>query len=127
MIPTILKKGERRSYLFSREESRLHVQVQGDRAEAEFWLDPISNSLRTTVSVGGPSQRPFDSFGSTKMKSAQRGKGTSAVQVTNVSANGFWLRLDAEKVFVEFKQFSRFRKAAIGPWLNVERPALHRL
>jgi len=40
MSPTIFKKGGLRFYFFSREESRLHVHVQGDRAEAKFWLDP---------------------------------------------------------------------------------------
>jgi hypothetical protein len=62
-----------------------------------------------------------------KMKSAQRGKRTSAVEVTNVSASGFWLLLDAEEVFVEFKQFPWFKEAAIGQLLNVERPAPHHL
>ena len=61
------------------------------------------------------------------MKSAQRGKSTSAVEVTNVSGNGFWLLLDTEEVFVEFKQFPWFKEAAIGQLLNVERPATHHL
>jgi len=61
------------------------------------------------------------------MKSAQRGRRTSAVEVTNVSGNGFWLLLDAEEVFVEFKQFPWFKEAAIGQLLNVERPAAHHL
>ena len=44
------------------------------------------------------------------MKSAQRGKRISAVEVTNVSGNGFWLLIDAEEVFVEFKQFTPHAK-----------------
>ena len=40
MSPTIFKKGGLRFYFFSREESRLHVHVQGGRAEAKYWLDP---------------------------------------------------------------------------------------
>ena len=48
------------------------------------------------------------------MKSAQRGKSTSAVEVTNVSGNGFWLLLDTEEVFVEFKQFPWFKDASIA-------------
>ena len=62
-----------------------------------------------------------------KMKSAQRGKRTSAVEVTNVSGNGFWLLLDTEEVFVEFKQFPWFKDASIGQLLNVQRPAPHHL
>jgi Protein of unknown function (DUF2442) len=61
------------------------------------------------------------------MKSAQRGKPTSAVEVTNVSGNGFWLLLDAEEVFVEFKQFPWFKNASIAQLLHVERPATHHL
>ena len=61
------------------------------------------------------------------MKSAQRGKSTSAVEVTNVSGNGFWLLLDTEEVFVEFKQFPWFREASISQLLKVSRPAPHHL
>ena len=61
------------------------------------------------------------------MKSAQRGKSTSAVEVTNVSGNGFWLLLDGDELFVEFKQFPWFRDASIGQLLNVSRPAPHHL
>jgi len=61
------------------------------------------------------------------MKSAQRGKSTSAVEVTNVSGNGFWLLLDTEEVFVEFKQFPWFKEASIAQLLHVSRPAPHHL
>lgn len=61
------------------------------------------------------------------MKSAQRGGSTSAVEVTNVSGNGFWLLLDTEEVFVEFKQFPWFKEASIAQLLNVSRPAPHHL
>jgi hypothetical protein len=61
------------------------------------------------------------------MKSAPRGKNTSAVEVTNVSSSGFWLLLGAEEVFVEFKKFPWFKDATIGQLLNVERPAPHHL
>src|SRR6185295_14307293 len=62
-----------------------------------------------------------------KMRSAQRGKSTSAVEVTNVSANGFWMLLDGEELFLEFKRFPWFREATIGQILKVERPARHHL
>src|SRR5258706_12272015 len=61
------------------------------------------------------------------MKSAQRGKSTSAVEVTNVSGNGLWLLLDTEEVFVEFKQFPWFKEASIAQLLKVSRPAPHHL
>jgi len=61
------------------------------------------------------------------MKFAQRGKSTSAVEVTNISGNGFWLLLDTEEMFVEFKQFPWFKEASIGQLLHVSRPAPHHL
>ena len=61
------------------------------------------------------------------MRSAQRGRSTSAVEVTNVSGNGFWLLLDGDELFVQFKQFPWFQEAAIGQLLNVERPSPHHL
>ena len=61
------------------------------------------------------------------MRSAQRGKSTSPVEVTNVSANGLWLLLDGDELFVAFKNFPWFRDASIGQLLNVERPAAHHL
>jgi hypothetical protein len=38
--PTIFRERGLRFYFFSREETRLHVHVQGDRGEAKFWLEP---------------------------------------------------------------------------------------
>lgn len=61
------------------------------------------------------------------MRSAPRGKSTSAVEVTNVSGNGFWLLLDGDELFVAFKHFPWFRDASIGQLLNVDRPAAHHL
>jgi hypothetical protein len=40
MSPTIFRERGLRFYFFSREETRLHVHVQGDRGEAKFWLEP---------------------------------------------------------------------------------------
>jgi len=56
------------------------------------------------------------------MRSAPRGKRTSAVEVTNVSPHGFWLLLDQREVFVPFKEFPWFRDATISQIVNVERP-----
>ncbi|MDK9702210.1 MAG: DUF4160 domain-containing protein [Sulfuritalea sp.] len=40
MSPTIFREGGFRFYFFSREESRMHVHVQGQNGEAKFWLEP---------------------------------------------------------------------------------------
>ena len=61
------------------------------------------------------------------MRSAPRGRSTSAVEVTNISGNGFWLLLDGDELFVAFKHFPWFRDASIGQVLNVERPAAHHI
>ncbi len=56
------------------------------------------------------------------MTSARRGKHTSDVEVTNVSARGFWILLDDRELFLPFRRFPWFRRAAIDHLLNVERP-----
>ena len=61
------------------------------------------------------------------MRSATRGKNISGAEVTNVSANGFWLLLSGEELFVEFRQFPWFKDASIGQLLQVERPSPHHL
>jgi hypothetical protein len=40
MSPTIFRDGSYRFYFFSREESRMHVHVQGPDGEAKFWIEP---------------------------------------------------------------------------------------
>jgi Protein of unknown function (DUF2442) len=61
------------------------------------------------------------------MKSVQRGAGTSAVEVANVSVHGFWLWLGEREQFVPFKEFPWFRDATIGELTNVQRPSPHHL
>jgi hypothetical protein len=61
------------------------------------------------------------------MKSAALGRNTSAVEVTNVSAHGFWLFLDERELFVPFRDFPWFRDASIGAVTHVERPSPHHL
>ncbi len=56
------------------------------------------------------------------MRSAVRGRATSAVEVTNVSGHGFWLFLDDRERFVSFKVFPWFRDATIAALCNVTRP-----
>jgi hypothetical protein len=61
------------------------------------------------------------------MKSALRGKSTSAVEVTNVSSHGVWLWLGDREVFLPYERFPWFKDAPIGQVLNVERPSVDHL
>lgn len=56
------------------------------------------------------------------MRSGPRGRHTSAVEVTNVSAHGFWLLLGGRERFLSFEAFPWFRDVAIGKLLSVELP-----
>jgi hypothetical protein len=55
-----------------------------------------------------------------KMRSGPLGKNTSAVEVTNVSREGFWLLMDDRELFVPFDQFHWFRDASIAQIVNVD-------
>ncbi len=61
------------------------------------------------------------------MKSALRGKNTSAVEVTNVSKHGFWLFIHGQEKFLPFEQFPWFKDVPIGQLLHVELPQPHHL
>jgi Protein of unknown function (DUF2442) len=61
------------------------------------------------------------------MKSAKRGKNISAVEVTNVSKNGFWLLVNEVEHFLPFSEFPWFRDASIGQLTNVKLPSQHHL
>ena len=61
------------------------------------------------------------------MRSAQSGKRTSAVEVTNVSTHGFWLLIGIREVFLPFQHFPWFREAPIGALVNVKLPSPHHL
>ena len=61
------------------------------------------------------------------MKSAQLGKLTSEVEVTNISKHGFWLLLDGRELFLPFAEFPWFRDVPVGKLLNVELPQAHHL
>ena len=56
------------------------------------------------------------------MKSAQPGKLTSEVEVTNISKHGFWLLLGGRELFLSFKEFPWFKDVPVGKLLNVELP-----
>jgi hypothetical protein len=61
------------------------------------------------------------------MKSVAPGPGTSPVEVTNVSAHGFWLLIDQRELFVPFRDFPWFKEASIGAITHVELPSPHHL
>lgn len=61
------------------------------------------------------------------MSSAALGRSTFPVEVTNVSAHGFWLLVAERELFVSFAQFPWFRAAAIGAITNVQVPSPHHL
>ncbi len=61
------------------------------------------------------------------MKSAAPGPSTSAVEVTNVSSQGFWLFVGQRERFVPFRDFPWFKNASIRPIAHVELPSPHRL
>jgi hypothetical protein len=61
------------------------------------------------------------------MKSAQRGRRTSGVEVTNVSPHGLWLLLGDRELFLPFAKFPWFRDAPIAKLVHVQRPSPHHL
>ena len=61
------------------------------------------------------------------MKSARRGDGTSRVEVTNVSREGFSLVIGRRERFVRFEDFPWFRDASIAQIMKVTLPSPHHL
>jgi len=56
------------------------------------------------------------------VKSAPRGRRTSAAEVLGISPNGLWLLVDEKEYFIGFSDFPWFKRAPVGHVLNVERP-----
>jgi hypothetical protein len=56
------------------------------------------------------------------MSSKPLGTNTSGVEVTNVSAHGFWLLIDGRELFLTFDQFPWFRDASIATICLIEQP-----
>jgi len=56
------------------------------------------------------------------MSSKPLGTNTSGIEVTNVSAHGFWLLVDGRELFLPFEQFPWFRDATIAAISHVEQP-----
>lgn len=61
------------------------------------------------------------------MTSVALGSIISAVEVTHVSRDGFWILLQNEELFVPFVEFPWFRDASIGQLMNVEWPQSNHL
>jgi hypothetical protein len=57
------------------------------------------------------------------MSSLPHGISTSEIEVTNISAHGFWLWLSGRELFVPFAEFPWFASASIAQITRVERPA----
>lgn len=56
------------------------------------------------------------------MSSKPLGTNISGVEVTNVSAHGFWLLVDGRELFLTFDQFPWFRDASIAAICGIEQP-----
>lgn len=54
------------------------------------------------------------------MASSELGKNTSAVEVTNISAHGFWLFVGEKEYFLPYQKFPWFKDAKVGDLLEVE-------
>jgi hypothetical protein len=62
-----------------------------------------------------------------KMRSVQRGKPTSAAEVTNISVSGLWILIDEREIFLPFTKFPWFREATVAQLTHVRRPSEHHL
>ena len=55
------------------------------------------------------------------------GANPSAVEVTHISKNGFWLLLDDEELLLPFSDFPWFRQATIEQLTTIEWPSADHL
>jgi hypothetical protein len=54
------------------------------------------------------------------MTLSKLGNSTSAVEVTNISAHGFWLLVEEKEHFLPYEKFPWFKDAKVGEILDVE-------
>jgi hypothetical protein len=116
-----------RFYFCSRQESRPQVHVQHAEGEAKFWIEPAvqlhaNYGLKATLVV--EAEKLVEEHG---MKSAAPERSTSHVEVTNVSAHGFWILIEDQEPFAPFKEFPWFKDASIREITRVELPSPHYL
>jgi hypothetical protein len=57
------------------------------------------------------------------MKSRQHGTASSTVEVTNVSSQGFRIRLGERELFVDFENFPWFREAPAAKIRRIDWPS----
>nr|VFJ97792.1 MAG: Protein of unknown function (DUF2442) [Candidatus Kentron sp. LFY] len=55
--------------------------------------------------------------------SSTPGKGTSAIEVTNISAHGIWLLANNKELFMPYEEFPWFKNATIDAIFHVEEPS----
>src|SRR5207244_10037457 len=103
MSPTVFREGPFRFYFFSREETRLHVHVYGPDGEAKFWLEPKIELAQNYGLKARDVKAALLLIQELKMTSGKLGTPTSEVEVTNVSAHGFWLLIGEKERFLPFK------------------------
>ena len=58
------------------------------------------------------------------MISDEPGKGTSVVELSNVSPHGMWLLVDDREIYLPFAEFPWFRDASIAELSVIEHPDL---
>ena len=54
------------------------------------------------------------------MSSSKLGKESSVVEVTNISANGIWVLVNNEELFLAHEEFPWFKQAAVEHVLDVQ-------
>ena len=54
------------------------------------------------------------------MNSSMRGKRTSGVEVTNISAHGLWLLANDKELFMSYEDFPWFRDQPVKSIINVQ-------
>jgi hypothetical protein len=54
------------------------------------------------------------------MRSRKLGRSISQVEVTNISAHGFWLYVNGKEYFLPFEEYPWFREAKVGDIVQVE-------
>jgi hypothetical protein len=57
------------------------------------------------------------------MNSLAHGNNTSAIEVTNISAHGFWILAHDKELFLSYDDFPWFKDQTVKTILNVEEPA----
>src|SRR5437899_1009262 len=79
-----------------------------------------SSSLMITASLHARLLFLLESSRDEQMKSQQHGVNASEVEVTNISAHGFWLWLAGRELFVPFSEFPWFADVSIAKITRVE-------